>query len=57
MTKKTAQANAQRSSSKLDTPGGRSYMENLRRLAPTELTQKAIRQVEAEDAARRQKTG
>jgi hypothetical protein len=53
MTTKQRRASAGRSAGPLHTPGGRTYLENLQRQAPTELTQKAIEQVEQEDANRK----
>lgn len=53
MAKHEKRANSKRDTGgTFGTPGGQTYLENLKRLQPTELTQRAIAKVKEEDAHR-----
>jgi hypothetical protein len=49
---KARKANNRHHSGTFETRGGRTYLENLQSLAPTELTKQAIEKVQKDDAAR-----
>ena len=49
---KSKKAGSTRRAGTFETPGGRSYLENLQRLNPSPEIQRAVERVKQEDAAR-----